>query len=143
MTSSVQEVIDSSEVVVISKKGPQFADAIRKLPEDRVVIDLVRLFPDLIKSQPDMKESAGKILMFVENAFPNDTRVRNECDALAEAGYAITVVALRKQGQPRSEFVNGVQVYRLPRLELFQKTPRGTRRSYSVSGSRSSRCSAM
>jgi GDP-mannose 6-dehydrogenase len=47
MTSSVQEVIDSSEVVVISKKGAQFADAVRKLTEDRVVIDLVRLFPDL------------------------------------------------------------------------------------------------
>lgn len=62
--------------------------------------------------------------MFVENVFPNDTRVRNECDALTEAGYAITVVALRKQGQPRSELVNGVRVYRLPRLELFQKTPR-------------------
>jgi len=71
-----------------------------------------------------MKAFAGKILMFVENAFPNDTRVRNECDALTEAGYAITVVALRKPGQPRSEVVNGVQVYRLPRLELFQKTPR-------------------
>jgi glycosyltransferase involved in cell wall biosynthesis len=71
-----------------------------------------------------MKPSAGKILMFVENAFPNDTRVKNECDALTEAGYAITVVALRKKGQSRSELVNGVRVYRLPRLELFQKTPR-------------------
>jgi glycosyltransferase involved in cell wall biosynthesis len=71
-----------------------------------------------------MKESAGKILMFVENAFPNDTRVKNECDALTEAGYVITVVALRKKGQSRSELVNGVRVYRLPRLELFQKTPR-------------------
>ena len=47
MTASVQEVLDTSEVIVISKKGPQFAEAIRKLPEDRVVIDLVRLFPDL------------------------------------------------------------------------------------------------
>ena len=61
--------------------------------------------------------------MFVENAYPNDTRVRNECDALARAGYAITVVCLRKKGQPRAELVEGVQVYRLPRLELFQKTP--------------------
>src|SRR6267142_4959575 len=71
-----------------------------------------------------MRESAGKILMFVENAYPNDTRVRNECDALARAGYAITVVCLRKKGQPRAELVEGVQVYRLPRLELCQKTPR-------------------
>jgi glycosyltransferase involved in cell wall biosynthesis len=62
--------------------------------------------------------------MFVENAFPNDTRVKNECDALSEAGYAITVVALRKPDQSRAEMINGVRVYRIPRLELFQKTAR-------------------
>lgn len=61
--------------------------------------------------------------MFVENAYPNDTRVRNEAEALTEAGYSVTVVALRKKGQPRSEVVNKVQAYRLPRFELFQKTP--------------------
>lgn len=61
--------------------------------------------------------------MFVENAFPNDTRVKNESDALREAGYNVTVVALRKRGQPRSEIINGTNVYRVPRLELFQKTP--------------------
>ncbi len=61
--------------------------------------------------------------MFVENAFPNDTRVKNEADALTEAGWQVTVVGMRKKGQSRSEVVNGVQVYRLPRLELFQKTP--------------------
>jgi glycosyltransferase involved in cell wall biosynthesis len=71
-----------------------------------------------------MNGSAGRILMFVENAFPNDTRVKNECDALTEAGYTITVVALRKRDQPRSEMINGVRVYRIPRLELFQKTAR-------------------
>jgi GDP-mannose 6-dehydrogenase len=46
MTSSVQEVLDTSEVIVISKKDPQFADAIQKLPPDRMVIDLVRLLPN-------------------------------------------------------------------------------------------------
>ena len=61
--------------------------------------------------------------MFVENAYPNDTRVKNEADALTEAGYQVTVVGMRKPGQSRSEVVKGVQVYRLPRLELFQKTP--------------------
>jgi glycosyltransferase involved in cell wall biosynthesis len=33
------------------------------------------------------------------------------------------VVALRKPGQRRSEVLSAVQVYRLPRLELFGKTP--------------------
>lgn len=61
--------------------------------------------------------------MFVENAYPNDTRVKNEADALTDAGYSVTVIGLRKRGQSRSEVVKGVQVYRLPRLELFQKTP--------------------
>jgi glycosyltransferase involved in cell wall biosynthesis len=70
-----------------------------------------------------MKASVGRILMFVENAFPNDTRVKNECDALTGAGYAITVIALRKKNQSRFEQIGGVNVYRLPRLELFQKTP--------------------
>src|SRR5579859_5461816 len=65
-----------------------------------------------------------RILMFVENAFPNDTRVKNECDALTAAGHTISVVALRKPNQSRSEIINGVHVYRVPRLELFQKTPR-------------------
>jgi glycosyltransferase involved in cell wall biosynthesis len=70
-----------------------------------------------------MMESAGKVLMFVENSYPNDVRVKNEADALTGAGYAVTIVALRKPGQTRSEVVDRVQVYRLPRLELFQKTP--------------------
>jgi glycosyltransferase involved in cell wall biosynthesis len=71
-----------------------------------------------------MKESAGRVLMFVENTYPHDTRVRNEADALTEAGYSVTVVALQRKGQLRSEVVNQVQVYRLPRLEFFRKTPR-------------------
>ena len=61
--------------------------------------------------------------MFVENAFPNDTRVKNEADALTAAGYSVTVVGMRKKQQPFSEVVDGIQVYRIPRLELFNKTP--------------------
>ena len=37
--------------------------------------------------------------MFVENAYPNDTRVRNEAEALTAASYSVTVVGLRKKGQ--------------------------------------------
>jgi len=70
-----------------------------------------------------MKVSAGKILMFVENSYPQDTRVKNESDALTAAGYAVTVVCMRKKNQSKSEVLDGIQIYRLPRLELFQKTP--------------------
>jgi glycosyltransferase involved in cell wall biosynthesis len=69
-----------------------------------------------------MKKAAGRILMMVENYFPQDTRVKNEADLLTDAGYRVSVIALRKEGQPRRELVNGVEVYRVPRLELFKKT---------------------
>jgi len=61
--------------------------------------------------------------MWVENHFPQDTRVTNEARLLADAGYNIAVIALRKPGQPGRETLNGVKVYRLPTLELFKKTP--------------------
>src|SRR4029450_1451727 len=70
-----------------------------------------------------MIHSAGKILMLVENYFPQDTRVKNEASLLAEAGYQISVIALRRQGQAGRETLNGVEIYRLPTLELFKKTP--------------------
>ncbi len=62
--------------------------------------------------------------MLVENSYPHDKRVRNEAEALTSAGYSVAVICLRKDGQARSEMVEGVHVYRLPRFELFQKTPR-------------------
>jgi glycosyltransferase involved in cell wall biosynthesis len=64
-----------------------------------------------------------KTLMWVENHFPQDTRVRNEATLLTDAGYNVSVIALRKPGQPRRETVDGVEVYRVPTLELFKKTP--------------------
>jgi GDP-mannose 6-dehydrogenase len=45
MTSSLEDVLETSEVVLVSKTGPQFSDAIKGVPGDRIVIDLVRLFP--------------------------------------------------------------------------------------------------
>jgi glycosyltransferase involved in cell wall biosynthesis len=61
--------------------------------------------------------------MWVENHFPQDTRVRNEAALLTDAGYKVAVIALRKPGQPSRETLDGVEVYRLPSLELFKKTP--------------------
>src|SRR5260370_29988162 len=70
-----------------------------------------------------MKTFPVRILMFVENLFPDDPRVRNECETLSAAGYCITVVCLRKRGEPFSEIVQGIQVYRLASLSFFKKTP--------------------
>src|SRR5438128_1359552 len=60
--------------------------------------------------------------MMVENYFPQDTRVKNEADLLTDGGYDVSVIALRGKGQIASELVNRVQVYRVPKLELFKKT---------------------
>jgi glycosyltransferase involved in cell wall biosynthesis len=62
--------------------------------------------------------------MLVENYFPQDTRVKNEAILLTEAGYRVSVIALRRKGQVATEIVNGVQVYRVPTVELFKKTSR-------------------
>lgn len=69
-----------------------------------------------------MKGIPARVVMMVENHFPQDTRVKNEAVLLTEAGYHVSVIALREKGQPVSEVVNGVQIYRVPKLELFKKT---------------------
>jgi glycosyltransferase involved in cell wall biosynthesis len=66
--------------------------------------------------------SPTKVLMWVENHFPQDTRVTNEAGLLADAGYKVAVIALRNQGQAARETWNGIDVYRVPTLELFKKT---------------------
>lgn len=44
MATSLQEVVDSCEVVLVSKKGAMFAETVKGLPQDKIVVDLVRLF---------------------------------------------------------------------------------------------------
>jgi glycosyltransferase involved in cell wall biosynthesis len=70
-----------------------------------------------------MKEYAGRVLMLVENCFPADTRVRNEAFTLAENGFHVSVIALREATETPREVVNGVAVYRVPRITLFKKLP--------------------
>lgn len=69
-----------------------------------------------------MKESAGKILMIVENPYPQDTRVRNEANKLFKAGYKVSVIAKKYPNQTLTEDVSGVKVYRVPWFEVFRKT---------------------
>src|SRR5438132_8307962 len=74
-----------------------------------------------------MMRSATKVLMWVENHFPQDTRVTNEARLLTDAGYQVAVIALRRQGQAARETLNSIEVYRVPTLELFKKTVAGNR----------------
>jgi glycosyltransferase involved in cell wall biosynthesis len=72
-----------------------------------------------------MKAYAGRVLMLVENRFPTDTRVRNEAMTLTANGFKVVVVALGAPGERARETVDGVTVYRIPQLRLFEKLPKG------------------
>lgn len=48
-----------------------------------------------------------------QNYYP-DTHVRRDAEALAEEGYDVSVVSLRRPGQLAREVLNGVTIYRLP-----------------------------
>jgi glycosyltransferase involved in cell wall biosynthesis len=51
--------------------------------------------------------------MVVENdSYPSDVRVRNEAEALLEAGYRVSVIAPRADGQACREQIGGVEVVR-------------------------------
>jgi glycosyltransferase involved in cell wall biosynthesis len=70
-----------------------------------------------------MMASAGKVLMLVENHFPSDVRVRNESALLCQEGYDVTVICLKRKGEKTTEVVHGIRVYRIPKVEFFQKAP--------------------
>ena len=71
-----------------------------------------------------MKASAGSTLLIVENRYPHDPRVRNEATALVAAGYQVTVISLRARDEASHAVFNGVEAYRIPRIDLFDKTKR-------------------
>jgi glycosyltransferase involved in cell wall biosynthesis len=68
-----------------------------------------------------MKGSAGSVLMLVENSFQVDPRVRNEAFKLSEAGYRVSVVGLRRPGEPPRWDERGVRVYSVATLTVFEK----------------------
>lgn len=61
-----------------------------------------------------MRSSAKVILLVENNAYPFDVRVRREALALRDATYDVTVISPRGPGQPWSESIDGVRVYRFP-----------------------------
>ena len=77
-------------------------------------------------------QPARRIVMLVENYFPQDTRVRNEAVLLKSAGYEIAVVCYRKPDQAHREKLDGINVHRISRFELFRKTPSGERSRLSL-----------
>jgi glycosyltransferase involved in cell wall biosynthesis len=57
-------------------------------------------------------------MLLENNTYPLDVRVRMEAEALARAGYRVTVCAPRGPGEARHEVIDGVHVrrWRLPEL---------------------------
>jgi glycosyltransferase involved in cell wall biosynthesis len=73
-----------------------------------------------------------RVAMLLENnAYPGDVRVRNEAEALAGAGHAVTVIAPRGPGEPARERVGGVQVRRF-RLPATPDTVAGIAAEYAI-----------
>jgi GDP-mannose 6-dehydrogenase len=53
MVRSPKEVIDASDVVVVSKNNPQIHEAVASYSDSKLIIDLIRLSPEVVKASPN------------------------------------------------------------------------------------------
>ena len=53
MCSSLDEVLEDSEVIVIGNKSEEYAQALEKVREEQTIIDLVRIIPDVSQIRGD------------------------------------------------------------------------------------------
>jgi glycosyltransferase involved in cell wall biosynthesis len=53
-------------------------------------------------------------MILENNTYPFDTRVRNEAETLARAGFTITIICPKGRGQHYHETINGVRIMRYP-----------------------------
>lgn len=58
--------------------------------------------------------------MLSESNYPNDIRIKQEADLLISKGHNVSVVAIKDLEQSYFETVEGVNVYRVPKIELFK-----------------------
>src|SRR4051812_5979580 len=62
-----------------------------------------------------LRPTARVLLLVENNPYPQDFRVRREAKTLDSHGFDVTVIAPRSPGQPWTERVDRVSVYRFPR----------------------------
>lgn len=55
-----------------------------------------------------------RLAMLVHHYFPRDVRVRREARALAAAGHQVSVLCLRRPGEPAEEHWRGIRILRQP-----------------------------
>lgn len=60
------------------------------------------------------------ILMLTESNFRMDSRVRQEAYKLKEHGHRVSVIAIKGIDQTFHEIINGISVYRIPKIEVFK-----------------------
>lgn len=60
-----------------------------------------------------------KILVLLDNAFKNDRRVSRESETLVGAGFEVDLVAVKDDGSPENETINGVNVHRLLNTDIY------------------------
>jgi hypothetical protein len=58
--------------------------------------------------------------MLTESNFPIDIRVRREAYKLIENGHEVSVIAIQENDQAYYEVIEGVKVYRVPKIEIFK-----------------------
>jgi len=59
--------------------------------------------------------------MISESHFPSDIRVKREAYTLLAYGHEVSIIALKDIGQKFYEKINGIKVYRVPKIELFKR----------------------
>jgi glycosyltransferase involved in cell wall biosynthesis len=62
-----------------------------------------------------------KVCMVAYSFYDEDNRVRRYAEALAKRGDHVDAVALRKQGQPEQDSLNGVHIYRIQRRVVNER----------------------
>lgn len=66
-------------------------------------------------------EMAIHVCMMSYSFYENDGRVMRYAEALVNSGASVDVIALRREGLPETEFINGVRVLRVQRRSKDEK----------------------
>lgn len=64
-----------------------------------------------------------RVCMLTYSFYEHDTRVQQYVNALRKRGDTVDVIALRREGQPKLEIVDGVNVYRIQPRALDERGP--------------------
>ena len=70
---------------------------------------------------PALAEKPSRVCMLVYSFYETDNRVIRYAETLAKRGDQVDVIALRKKGQPYTEVLNGVRVFRVQEREKNEK----------------------